>query len=1087
MPSEFKARFNGLQINSNLGLKDCNGNVVKLQKKELAALVLLLRRAGKLVTRDELSREVWGQVSASDASIARCISRIKSALKEASSGCQSFIQTINGKGYCFTGHIQTSTNFLNEESFRTLINSSPDFIAFKDGEGRWLVLNEASINLYGLKKIAWQGKTDLQLAKILPAEYRESLDACIASDEAAWRSRSGCKSFEIVELDDGTKRYFDVVKTPIFHEDGKRNLLAIFGRDVTSEHGRQSGADLVRGNNQIGKINILIVEDDALQAEALALQLIALGYQIAAVAGSGEDAVRLAQGLSPDIVLMDVVLSGAVDGIAAAKIIHLSCDIPVLYLTAHADDAFFQRAKITDPYAYLVKPALPRDIQFAIEIALYRHRAERIAREVLVSINEERLELALEASGMDIWENDLITGDVTLKAIKIFSALGYNESETAVFADDIFAIVHPDDIRMVKDAISNHLTGGAPEYRCEFRARDKNGAWVWLASYGKVMRREGVNKGGRFTGVTFSIDDRKRKEEEIEMINHRLSEQNALIIKSEQSLRETHAIAGLGRYLFDFNSGFWVSSDILDAIFGIDETYARTLKGWTDLIHSDDRQMMVDYLEIEVLRQNGDFDKQYRIVRQTDQAVRWLHGLGKLEYDSQGHPVKILGTIQDVTELKHAEEKLRVAAIAFESNDGIMVTDRHTRIVRVNRSFTRLTGYTAEEAIGNTPAMLHSGRQDAGFYEDMWEAIHRDNHWVGEIWNRRKDGEVFPVKITITAVKDDSDSVTNYVAVFSDITRRKRAEDEISFLAYHDQLTALPNRQLFYDRLSQAMSHARRNQKKFALFFLDLDGFKPVNDTHGHETGDGVLKLTASRLQDCVRDVDTIARLGGDEFAIILGDIATVADSDRVAEKIIRTLAEPMEMGASIKCSIGVSIGISIYPEDGAEIDSLVKAADRAMYQSKRAGKGISTYAGKSPSEVNSRWVLLDDVHLLGIQEIDDQHQEMTDKLEELNVALNQGARKKKIAALFNEFCAAVQTHFDAEESMMSKYDFSKYKSHRKAHSELLTKIYSQKDLLSNGRESIVLQSLKEWVLEHILQMDREFSNFLMQQGIAEV
>lgn len=292
--------------------------------------------------------------------------------------------------------------------------------------------------------------------------------------------------------------------------------------------------------------------------------------------------------------------------------------------------------------------------------------------------------------------------------------------------------------------------------------------------------------------------------------------------------------------------------------------------------------------------------------------------------------------------LEKQKNELAIAAVTFNAHDGVIVTDESHIIIRVNQSFTKITGYESEDVLGKTPAVLQSGRQSPEFYSQMKEALACDKCWQGEIWNRRKSGEIFPEWLTITSVGSDSGK-QYYVGVFSDITNRKLYEEKISFMAYHDQLTRLPSRELFYEALSNALSQVNRRQDSLALFYLDLDGFKAINDAYGHEAGDEVLKIVSRRLESCVRDEDTVARLGGDEFAIILSGIASSSDATSVAEKIIRKLSETMNLQADISCTVGVSIGIAIYPEHGAEIDRLIGAADSAMYKSKLGGKNSYT------------------------------------------------------------------------------------------------------------------------------------------------
>ncbi|MHB8166049.1 MAG: putative bifunctional diguanylate cyclase/phosphodiesterase, partial [Sulfuricella sp.] len=299
--------------------------------------------------------------------------------------------------------------------------------------------------------------------------------------------------------------------------------------------------------------------------------------------------------------------------------------------------------------------------------------------------------------------------------------------------------------------------------------------------------------------------------------------------------------------------------------------------------------------------------------------------------------------IQDITERKRAELELRITATAFETQEGILITDRDNRILRVNHAFTRLTGYSAEEAIGRTPAMLKSGRHDAAFYRSMWETLNRDKYWQEELWNQRKDGVDFPVWLTITAVTDADGQLTNYVGVFSDITLRKETEEKIHQLAFYDPLTKLPNRSLLRDRLQQTLTYSTRHKNHGAILFIDLDNFKILNDTRGHDIGDLLLTEVAKRLQDCVRSGDTVARLGGDEFVVMLKDLSedaqqAAAAAQDVGEKVLASTNRPFNL-QGFEYHSSSSIGISLFRGDGMSMDDLLKHADTAMYQAKSAGR----------------------------------------------------------------------------------------------------------------------------------------------------
>ncbi|MDP2824880.1 MAG: EAL domain-containing protein [Sulfuritalea sp.] len=311
----------------------------------------------------------------------------------------------------------------------------------------------------------------------------------------------------------------------------------------------------------------------------------------------------------------------------------------------------------------------------------------------------------------------------------------------------------------------------------------------------------------------------------------------------------------------------------------------------------------------------------------------------------------VRGSFIDITERKRAEADIRIAAATFESQEGMMIMDAGKVILRVNRSFTEITGYGSEEAVGKTPGLLYSGRHDAAFYQAMWESVQRTGTWRGEIWNRRKNGEVYPEWLSITAVKGGDGAVTHYVATFADITLRKAAEDEIRNLAFYDPLTRLPNRRLMLDRFRHALTSSARHERHGALMLFDLDDFKILNDTLGHDVGDQFLVEVAARMESCIREGDTVARLGGDEFVVILEDLDVEAvaamQAESVAVKIQAALNQPYLLDLSLaagdvntrsyRCTS--SIGITLFRDQSLSVDELMKRADTAMYQAKAAGR----------------------------------------------------------------------------------------------------------------------------------------------------
>ncbi|MFZ2266402.1 MAG: EAL domain-containing protein [Azonexus sp.] len=312
--------------------------------------------------------------------------------------------------------------------------------------------------------------------------------------------------------------------------------------------------------------------------------------------------------------------------------------------------------------------------------------------------------------------------------------------------------------------------------------------------------------------------------------------------------------------------------------------------------------------------------------------------------DSAGRLIGYLAMASDISWRHELEGELRIASMAFKSQAAIMVADVNRRILRINQAFTRLTGYSAAEAVGKTPSLLKSGRHDSAFYRRLWKGLNSNGHWQGEIWNRRKSGDIFPEWLTISEVRDEAGVLTHYVSTFSDISDLKQAESEIHNLAFYDPLTALPNRRLLLNRLGQARMVGKRSRQFGALLIIDLDHFKNLNDTLGHDIGDCLLLEVAKRLTACIREGDTAARQGGDEFIVMLENLGLAGEAagiqaEAVAEKIRLSLSEPYLVGGEIECFHSASIGISLFCGHDKTTEALLKQADIALYKAKDAGR----------------------------------------------------------------------------------------------------------------------------------------------------
>lgn len=414
---------------------------------------------------------------------------------------------------------------------------------------------------------------------------------------------------------------------------------------------------------------------------------------------------------------------------------------------------------------------------------------------------------------------------------------------------------------------------------------------------------------------------------------------NQALLKSESGLKEAQRIGHLGNWNWDIVTDelFW--SDEIYRIFGLTpQKLGMTYDDFLEFIHPEDRELLKNAVKESLSDSKGHYNIEHRIVR-PDGAERIVSESGEVCRDETGKPISMIGTVLDITERKQAEDKLVQAAAVYESTEeGIIITDAKTRILAVNPAFTKITNYSAAEAIGQPVNFRRSGNHDKAYYQSLWHALTTVGTWRGEIWNCRKNGEAYPEWMTISAIFDSEGKISNYASVFSDISSIKLAEEQLAFLAHYDPLTELPNRLLLNDRLSHAIERAARSEKKLALLFMDLDGFKDINDTFGHPMGDELLKQVTKRLQKYLHQGDILARLGGDEFVLVVENFSLIDELEPVARKLLSILSEPFVLDGH-ELFIGASIGISLYPDDGSEADTLIRNADSAMYRAKEAGR----------------------------------------------------------------------------------------------------------------------------------------------------
>lgn len=553
---------------------------------------------------------------------------------------------------------------------------------------------------------------------------------------------------------------------------------------------------------------ILVVEDESVIAFDLELQLTSLGYQVVGVVASGEQAIARAGDACPDIVLMDIHLEGEMDGIEAARQIRDQYRIPVVFLTAYAEEGTLKRAEATlpygylvkppgatQPYGYLVKPCDARELNATLQMALVRRAAE-----AEVEASEERLRLAMDAAGLGLWEwvvdSNLATTGGHFRAILQAPAQVYDNG-----LEGFMQHVHPED-RPELGAVLSHLLAHPVEARHVFRHPRQDGTQAWV---------------------------------------------------------EIHAKCQAGR---------------------------------------------------------------------------------------PGKAQRLIGVVRDITEQRATEERLRAAAAVFDTTtEGVFIADGVRRIIAVNTAFAVVTGYEEPEALGRDPNdLLFDMPQSQDFYRRL--AGISGGQWQGEIACRRKDGGRFPAWASVSIVRNAAGEVIRYVGALSDLSTLRHAEDRLTHLAYYDALTGLPNRKLFDDRLEQALARAQRDRLACALMFIDLDGFKAVNDSFGHAVGDQMLQVVGKRLPDALRASDTVARFGGDEFLVLVDEMNQPSDTEPVAQKLLDVLSAPMDI-AGRQLTVSASIGVAVYPADATDPQTLIQAADVALYRAKAQGRGRYCFHGR--------------------------------------------------------------------------------------------------------------------------------------------
>lgn len=542
------------------------------------------------------------------------------------------------------------------------------------------------------------------------------------------------------------------------------------------------------------------------------------------------------------------------------------------------------------------------------------------------------------------------SGRVSWANATLHNLLGYKLSE---LADQPVEILLPDNLRPLHRQQREQYIK-QPEHRPmglagELYAKHKNGQLIPVEI---ELKPVSWNSQDSILAVVRSCSDQLEKERS----------QQKRLQESEDRLKRSQAIAGIGTWDWGIAENTLAWSDEIYSIFGLQpQEFAATYEAFLEYIHPDDRNAVVELVDRAIIH-----DQPYRIehrIRRKDGAIRHVLEVGQVYRDEQGKPVRMLGTVQDVTKQKRTRTQLELAEIMFSNAyEGILTTDEHFTILAANPAIARMTGYKTDELIDCPLSTVLPEHKGLLHYRQALRAVRTENHWHGEVECKRYNAPPFPALASITSAGNYSKHGSHFVITLTDISRIKENEEQLNYLAHYDQLTRLPNRTLFLNELKQALKQSAKNQQKLSLFYIDLDGFKAINDSQGHNAGDELLKEVADRLRSIENHGLTMARLGGDEFALFQEN-SNLELSQSLAEQLINILRINKQFN-DYRLDISASIGITHYPADGSEVLQLIRQADQAMYHAKSLGK--NNYQHFDPSEgekVRRRIQLISDMH----------------------------------------------------------------------------------------------------------------------------
>ncbi len=550
-----------------------------------------------------------------------------------------------------------------------------------------------------------------------------------------------------------------------------------------------------------------------------------------------------------------------------------------------------------------------------------------------LSVLNKDIQSFISASQVGTWKWNIQTNE-TIFNERWAELLGYRLEELSPVGMHTWQeLTHPDDLKVSEQRVKLNIEGKTELYEIDIRMKHKDGHWVWINDRGMVTQWQEDGSPLWMSGTHTDISERVKREKQLQESHAKYQKLvddigDKFVIFSHEGLSgKLTYVSNVSKNMFGIRAVDTIGQSWAELINWLPESLAL---GQSTVIQHIDGLLDFSQIELSFIHPDGS----QRTIQSSTHPVR----------DKSGTCIAIEGIAEDITERKLIQEQTRLAASVFTySQEGILITNTNNVIVDVNPACLDVTGYTREEVIGKKPSLFSSGSQPPEFYKEMWQTLINTGRWQGEIWNRKKSGQVYSERLSIDRVLDERGQLQNYVAIFYDITYLKEHEANLEHIAHHDPLTGLPNRLLLRDRLQQAVYKAKRNEKLLAVAFLDLDGFKPINDSYGHKAGDYVLIEVAKRLKNSVREGDTVARIGGDEFVLLMLDLETIDELKQVLERILLSIANtyilPDETVIEKSDMISASIGITLYPQDNSEADMLLRHADQAMYKAKLDGK----------------------------------------------------------------------------------------------------------------------------------------------------